>query len=108
MRVVGWFRAVRYVVPWVTGLFFFAQVSGIIPRHYDHAGRAGHIHALTHVHGYGSGGTHHYAILDSNDECCAVHGMSGIIPAILDTASIGIAKARVIALPEDTAIHALR
>jgi hypothetical protein len=97
---MAWFRGIRYVVPWIAGVFFLAQVSGIIPGHYDHAGAAGTAHAFTHLPGDGTKSPHHHSLLDADDKCCALHGSPGVILAVLDTPAIELVPVRVMARPQ--------
>jgi hypothetical protein len=75
-----WIRGIRYIVPCVVGIFILAQLSGLVPRHYEHAGAASGHHAMTHAASLGSGRAHHHALADQGDECCAVHAMQ-LLPA---------------------------
>jgi hypothetical protein len=86
--VMLWIRGIRYIVPWVVGIFVLAQLSGLIPAHYEHAGAASG-HATVHVPDLGMGGARHHALADLGDECCAVHAMP-VLPAVSDTAAPGL------------------
>jgi hypothetical protein len=92
-----WIRGIRYIVPWVVGIFVLAQLSGLIPGHYQHAGAASG-HAMVHAPDLGIGGTHHHALADQGDECCAVHAMP-LLPAASDAAAPGLtARHRLLSL----------
>jgi hypothetical protein len=72
----------RFVGPWLLGLFLVAQVAGILPMvavHIQHAlasqraasddlVASGHIDRSHERHGHHSHGT-----TDANDQCCTVH-----------------------------------
>jgi hypothetical protein len=92
-----WIRGIRYIVPWVVGIFVLAQLSGLIPGHYEHAG-AESGHTMMHAPSLGSDRAHHHALADQGDECCAVHAMP-LLPAASDAAAPGLtARHRLVSL----------
>lgn len=95
-----WRRSIRYVARWVLGVFLLAQLSGLAPGHYEHAGAA-RGHTIMHAPSVGSGGSHHHVLGHSDDECCAVHAMP-IVPAGVDVVSPGFAMAHKLPSAERT------
>jgi hypothetical protein len=75
-----WTSSIRAIAPWVLGIFILAQLSGLAPGHYEHAGAATG-HAVMHAPNSGIGGAHHHALGNAGDECCAVHAMPAIAVA---------------------------
>ena len=83
-----WIRGIRSMAPWVLAIFVFAQLSGLVPGHYEHAG-AMHGHAVLHAPNLGAGSPHHHVLGNASDECCAVHAMP-IVPALTEAVSPGL------------------
>ena len=97
-----WIRRIRYICPWLLAVFVLAQLSCLIPGHYEHADVAAG-HAVMHAPSLGSGSSHHAVLGDSGDECCAVHAMP-VVPAMTDAVSPGFTeKHRVIAAQQSLA-----
>jgi hypothetical protein len=95
---VRWFGSIRCFNAWVVAAFVLAQLSGLIPGHYEHAGTASG-HAVVHAPRLGPDGAHHYALADLGDECCALHAMP-FLPAVSGAASPVLSAAHRLVLPQ--------
>jgi hypothetical protein len=93
-----WIRNIRLIAPWVLGVFVLAQLSSLLPGHYEHAGAAGGPAAM-HAPSFGPNGAHHHALADSGDECCAVHA-TPVLPAVSDAHAPGIAATHRVPAPQ--------
>jgi hypothetical protein len=87
----------RRVGPWLLGLFFLAQVAGIVAlvgTHFQHiaetqrdiasdlaeTGIANHVH---HHHSNYEHSRHDHGVSDSTDQCCTLHHhLAGVFPVI--------------------------
>ena len=93
-----WTRHIRFIAPWVLGVFVLAHLSGLLPGHYEHAGAAGGpaaMHAVSLV----PSGAHHHALADPGDECCAVHA-TPVLPTMSDAHAPGIGAAHGLPSPQ--------
>jgi hypothetical protein len=93
-----WIRTIRSMTPWVLGVFLLAQLSGLIPGHYEHAGAANGPAAM-HAPSLGLGGAHHHVLADLGDECCAVHATPAL-PAVSDVHAPGVTAMHLLPLPQ--------
>jgi hypothetical protein len=109
---------VRRMGPWLLGLFFIAQVAGIVPlvgAHLQHVfasqqdmaedstarGNGSHVHHhhAHHDDGGGQHSQHDHGANDPNDQCCTLHHhLAGIAPHAV-AAKAGIFIAPIIPLP---------
>jgi hypothetical protein len=86
----------RRVARWLVGLFLVAQIAGVIPliaAHTLHVFEDKQVvsggHGFTAV---GPHGTHHHGLADLNDQCCAFHHLSGVLPFAVKAAPVRNAK----------------
>ena len=93
-----WLRSIRYVAPWVLGVFVLAQVSCLSPGHYRHAGAVGG-HAMMHAPSLGPEPAQHHVLLDEGDACCGVHAMP-LLAAASDAAAPGSTAAHRLISPQ--------
>jgi hypothetical protein len=116
----------RRMGPWLLGLFFAAQVAGIVPlvgAHLQHVfasqqdiaddlaanGAEQHVHHH-HVHhddGVGGHGKHDHGTDDPNDQCCTLHHhLAGITPHAVGAKASGLLIAPAIAVPPRSLVGA--
>jgi hypothetical protein len=87
----------RRIGPWLLGLFFLAQIAGIVPLfgvHLQHiietqrdiasdlsvTGVADHVH---NHHSHHDGDRHDHGANDSADQCCTLHHhLAGVVPPL--------------------------
>jgi hypothetical protein len=103
IAAMRWMRATRYIAPWFLGVFVLAQLSGIIPGHYEHAGRAGGGEAMMHMPSLGGQTAHHHSLADAGDECCAFHAMPAL-PASFESRAFAFDATPVMIGPERTLV----
>ena len=47
----------------------------------------------------GPHGTHHHGLADLNDQCCAFHHLTGVLPYALNTDPVGFVEIAIVAAP---------
>ena len=91
--VAGWmmsFVRVRLLRRWLLGLYMVAQVFGVVLLIHDHTLNvyettpvAGHVHVHLASSTTQPDANHHHGIIDFHDQCCAIHSLSGPLPATM-------------------------
>jgi hypothetical protein len=106
--------AKRRIGPWLLGLFFLAQVAGLVPlvgAHLQHiietqrdiAADLAETGAVDHVHRHHSNsdhGRHDHGVTDSTDQCCTLHHhLAGVVPVAAAGNLRGYLMALLVAFP---------
>jgi len=104
----------RRIGPWLLGLFFLAQIAGIVPlvgAHLQHiietqrdiasdladTGVANHVHRHHANHDHDR---HDHGVSDSTDQCCTLHHhLAGVVPSIAGGILRGNLMALLMAFP---------
>jgi hypothetical protein len=78
------FVRMRMLRSWLLGLYFVAQVAGVVPLMYDHTLNiyetkpvAGHAHLAIPGNAAEPDAGHHHGMIAFHDQCCAIHLLSG-------------------------------
>ena len=96
---MNWLRTIRGLVPLLTGLFVVAQFAGVVPFRAAPASppvyqapahaHAGHVHGeIKHKHADGNHSGHEHRSVPGSD-CCALHGLTAIVPVLALAVPIG-------------------
>jgi hypothetical protein len=99
--------AKRRFRPWLLGLFLIAQIAGVVPVMFDHAGHVFESQpALADAHDHSAPsrhGDHRHGIGDMKDECCCLHHhLAGVIPVTMPIAVFTLIAVLLVAPPSRT------
>jgi hypothetical protein len=92
---MGSLRTLQRFQPWVLVIFLFAQLAAVVPllgTHLQHVLTGGHhlatspvssadAHQAHHLHSHTGAPHHGRAATEADDQCCAVHLLTGIMPS---------------------------
>jgi hypothetical protein len=97
-------QIMRRLGPWLLGLFLIAQIAGVAPlfsAHTHHIFESKQIVAADNdvVVADQRGAHHHHGLADLNDQCCAFHHLTGVLPYGLDADRIGFTGTAIVAAP---------
>jgi hypothetical protein len=91
---------VRKLRSWLLGLYIAAQVIGLAPLVYEHTLNvykavpvAGHVELTSGTTQHDS--DHHNDFIDSHDQCCAIHSLTGPLAPTVSLALVEAAAMRV-------------
>jgi len=94
-------RVIRCLRACLLGLFVAAQIAGVVPLLYDHTLNvvetvpvSAHHHRHVEPTATNPDADHHHGLLGLHDQCCALHMLTGPLPAMPDTSQVEFALAR--------------